>query len=203
MEEDYTKTDANNWYKLHQLVNIIKHKSRYIVEEPYKTFIDSIMNIINVEFKSILNANSTLYRARINDIDLEKRDNEKKPYPPDKMGPPPLYLTKSGRINPEGIPFLYCAEDTDTAGSELRPQKGMFLTIAEINIKQDIPIVDLTLECNNKNWKLFFYDFSELFSMQWPENLKLNYLVTQYFSEHLKALGYSPDFLAGDAGLQR
>ncbi len=29
-----------------------------------------------------------------------------------------------------------------------------------------------------------------MFSMQWPPELKLNYLGTQYFSEHFKAVGF-------------
>ena len=46
------------------------------------------------------------------------------------------------------------------------------------------------MECNDDNWKLFFYDFADMFSMQWPPELKLNYLVTQYFSEHFKSAGF-------------
>ena len=112
------------------------------------------------------------------------------PFPPAEMGTPPQLLAISGRINPEGIPYLYCAGELDTAGAELRPWKGAYLTIAEVEIKKDIPIADLTLECIDENWKLFLYDFADMFSMQWPPELKLNYLVTQYFSEHFKAAGF-------------
>jgi hypothetical protein len=181
---------TDNWQHLKKLINIIKYESRFIMQEPYKSFIDSIVKMVCEQFNSIIPADSKLYRARINKINFEKREDEKIPFPPDKMGSPPQHLAISGRINPEGIPYLYCAGELDTAGAELRPWKGACLTIGEVEIKRNIPIADLTLECKDDNWKLFFYDFADMFSIQWPPELKLNYLVTQYFSEHFKAVGF-------------
>jgi hypothetical protein len=148
------------------------------------------MKTLKEQFTSVLPAYSKLYRARINEVNFEDRDDEKKPFPSEQMGPPPQYIAKSGRINPDGIPYLYCAGEIDTAGAELRPWKGAYLTIGEVEIKQDISIADLTLECEDDNWSMFFDDFAEMFSIQWPSNLKINYLVTQYFAEHLKSIGF-------------
>lgn len=180
----------DNWYYLEKLSNIIKHESRFIIQEPYKTIIDSIVNMIHKQCKSTIPADSTLYRARINKINFQKKKHEKIPFPPNEMGPPPHYLAISGRINPEGIPYLYCAEDLQTAGAELRPWKGSYLTIGEVNLKQNITIADLTVEVTENEWILFFDDFANMFSMQWPPEFKLNYLVTQYFSEHFKSVGF-------------
>lgn len=181
---------AENWWYLTKLIDIIKYESRFVLQEPYKTFVDSVVKLVREQFSSIMLAGSKLYRARINKINYEKREHEKIPFPPDEMGPPPKHFVMSGRINPEGIPYLYCAGELDTAGAELRPWKGAYLTIGEVEIKQNISIVDLTMECNDNSWKLFMYDFADMFSIQWPSELKLNYLVTQYFSEHFRSVGF-------------
>lgn len=184
------------WWQLQKMINIIKNESRFVMQEPYKSFVDSVVRLVCEQFSSIIPADTILYRARINKINFEKRELEEIPFPPSEMGPPPHHLTISGRINPEGIPYLYCAGELDTAGAELRPWKGAYITIGEVKIKLDITIADLTLECNDcndcndNNWKLFFNDFADMFSMQWPLELKLNYLVTQYFSEHFKSAGF-------------
>lgn len=181
---------ADHWWQLQKMIDIIKNDSRFVVQEPYKSFVDSVVRLVCEQFSYIIPADTILYRARTNKINFKKSENEKIPFPPSEMGPPPHHLAISGRINPEGIPYLYCAGELDTAGAELRPWKGAYLTIGEVKIKQDVTIADLTVECNDDNWKLFFYDFADMFSMQWPPELKLNYLVTQYFSEHFKSAGF-------------
>jgi hypothetical protein len=191
MDNPNTTTSLKyDWWDLKQLIDVLKYESRFIIQEPYKSFVDSIVKMVREQFNSILPSNSILYRARINRIDYENKEHERKPFPPEEMGPPPKDLAISGRINPEGIPYLYCAAEIDTAGAELRPWKGAYLTIGEVEIKQNITIADLTLECKDDSWILLFYDFADMFSMQWPPELKLNYLVTQYFSEHLKSAGF-------------
>ena len=91
----------------------------------------------------------------------------------------------------EIVPLLSEGQ-VDTAGSELRPWKGAFLTIAEILIDCDLPIVDLSIDCNDNCSALmvFFDDFTDMFSTQWPPESNLNYLVTQFFSEHFKSEGF-------------
>lgn len=177
-------------YYLRELINILKHESRFVLKEPYKSLVDSIIKMVIEQYTSVLYSDSMLYRARINKIDFSKKKHDETPFPSNEMGHPPEYLAVPGRINPEGIPYLYCSGELDTAAAELRPWKGSFLTIGEVNIKRDINIVDLTLECKDNEWSLFYYDFSEIFSFQWPHELQLNYLITQYFSEQFKANGF-------------
>ena len=174
---------------LRKLIDEINYKSRFVLGESSRSFTDSIVKIAKEHFTSVIPAGSTLYRARMNNIDFGEKEHHKTPFQPKEMGCPPQHLAISGRINPEGIPYLYCAEERDTAAAELRPGKDSYLTIAEIDIHQDIRIVDLTIETEQDDLYLFHDEFSELFSTQWPPELKLNYLVTQYFSEHFKAAG--------------
>jgi hypothetical protein len=178
-----------NWRTFESLIDILKHKSRFIIPEPYKSFVDSAITNVRGELRTVIPSNTILYRARINEINFEDREKEKIPFSPENMGHPPIQLAKPGRINPEGIPYLYCAGDPDTAGSELRPWKGAHLTIAEIKINNDLDIADLTTDCKNDLWDVFFDELSLSFSTQWPPELKLNYLIPQFFSEHFKAVG--------------
>lgn len=191
--------NAEHINKLHQkfgnllifdsLTNFLKHKSRFIIQEPYKSFVDSVIKKVSEELTLVIPANTVLFRARINESNFVDREKEKTPFSIEEMGPPPTQLAKPGRINPEGIPYLYCAEDIDTAGAELRPWKGAHLTIAEVKINYDIAIADLTAECKDELWDLFFEELSRLFSTQWPPEFKLNYVITQFFSEHFKTIG--------------
>ncbi|MBC2732729.1 MAG: RES family NAD+ phosphorylase [Desulfobacteraceae bacterium] len=180
------------FYHLDQLAKTIKYESRYVLPERYNLFVRKILHYISSKFSSVIPSKSILYRARINPIDFIKRHNESKPFPPEKMGTPPRSLSISGRINPEGIPYLYCSGEINTAGAELRPWKNSYLTIAEIRIEHDLNIVDLTIDEDDQDadWGLFIYDFQELFTKQWPPESKLNYLVTQFFSEHFKLDGF-------------
>jgi len=196
-----SENPSKEWY-LHNLATIIKHESRFVLEEPYVSFVNDVVRIFRSHFLTIIPTGSKLYRARINKVNIGNRNDEKIPFSPDEMGPPPKSLAISGRVNPEGIPYLYCAKEPDTAGAELRPWKGAYLTIAEVEILRDIPIADLAMECKDEDWFLFFYEFSDLFSIQWPSELKLNYLVTQFFAEHFKSVGirgvgYGSEFNAG------
>jgi RES domain-containing protein len=188
--------------KLKALTNILKHESRFALREPYRSFVDLIIAKIHREFNSIVPAGTVLYRGRLNALDFHNSEKEVAPFPAGEMGPPPHHLATPGRVNPEGIHYLYCAGELDTAGSELRPWKGARITIAEIKIVKDVPIVDLTMDSQDADWQFFYDDFARTFSLQWPPDLKLNYLPTQFFSEHLKAVGlrgisYKSEFNTG------
>lgn len=191
-----------NLLRFDSFARVLKHESRFVVQEPYRSLTESVVTKVMDQLTRIVPANTILYRARLNATSFEDRQKEKIPFSIEDMGPPPPTLAKAGRINPEGIPYLYCAGDEDTAGAELRPWKGAHLTIAHINITNDIPIADLTAEPKDEVWDLFFDELSRSYSTQWPPELKLNYLVTQYFSEHFRAAGlrgvkYKSEFNSG------
>ncbi len=47
-----------------------------------------------------------------------------------------------GRVNPKGIPYLYLADDRDTAMAEMRPPLNSTLTVAEFRTSSVLKIVD-------------------------------------------------------------
>lgn len=75
------------------------------------------------------------FRARI--------QQSEDPYPLNKMGPPPKEMAAIGRANPAGIPYLYLAENSNTAAAEVRPHTGDQVCIAEFDIPAGLKLVDL------------------------------------------------------------
>ena len=53
--------------------------------------------------------------------------------------PPPGYPSP-GRINPDGISYLYVAEDVRTAILEVRPVPTQFVSVAQVELTEDIKV---------------------------------------------------------------
>jgi hypothetical protein len=75
------------------------------------------------------------YRARICEDDA--------PFGLEGMGAPPKKNASNGRANPVGIPYLYLASDGPTAISEVRPQTGHNVCIAEFELLGELKVIDL------------------------------------------------------------
>jgi hypothetical protein len=78
---------------------------------------------------------TTFFRARIEDVESTG------PFTKDDMGAPPARQASSGRINPEGIPYLYFADCTTTAISEVRPWKGARISVGMFKTARPTQIV--------------------------------------------------------------
>jgi len=59
------------------------------------------------------------------------------------MGAPPLGKASSGRINPEGISYLYLADSPGTAIAEVRPWKRARISVATFKTTRPINVVSL------------------------------------------------------------
>lgn len=136
------------------------------------------------------------YRARI--------CNGKEGFPPEKMGNPPSNLTKSGRANPEGISYLYLANDIKTTLYEVRANLLDLVSIGIFQLKENITVINL----NEKTYDIFrlaevevlddlmihkpFIDKldEELSKPRRRSDSELDYLPTQYLSELIKSMGY-------------
>jgi hypothetical protein len=204
-----------------EFTRYLSEANRFILSDYWEEFIENIIRTSHKRTKT-LKKGVTLVRARIGTSCIEFDDADEQPCPisPLKMGPPPKHLAKAGRLNSEGIPYLYLATKTDTAVAEVRPWIGSELTIGFFNILSDLRIVD-TSNDNPKN-ALSLYEFvnpnGEAFDIRkrpshnytsaekeeyvWgdinsafsrpisPSDSPLKYLPTQYLSEKLKTEGY-------------
>lgn len=93
----------------------------------------------NTQFE--LEPKDRLYRARVHHQSGDKSYN-----PKDMMCPKPE-ISKGGRANPSGIPFLYLSDNEDTVLYEVRASYLDELSIGEFRLKKEfgkVKIVDFT-----------------------------------------------------------
>lgn len=84
---------------------------------------------------------STLFRSRIMPPE-QQTDTE--PFGVTEMGAPPRELASAGRLNPEGVSFLYSALEENTAVAEVRPWIMARLSVAKFLTTESIDVLDLT-----------------------------------------------------------
>ena len=67
------------------------------------------------------------------------------PYGPERMKPL-AFSSEEGRVNPKGIPCLYCCTNLETAIAEVRPWIGSHVSVGEVVLSKDLDLVDCSLE---------------------------------------------------------
>lgn len=104
--------------------------------------------------------------------------------------PPPGRPTP-GRINPDGISYLYTAEDIRTAILEVRPIPTQYVSVAEIELTEAIKVYSFAKPAPSDSTETDFLSLadygviSNYFSVP-NYGEKSYYLATQYISEYIK-----------------
>lgn len=176
-----------------RFINELKHKNRFFLSEDLTMVISNIINYAKETKKENFVKGKELYRARKYDL------RQTKPFPLDEMGAPPSEKASQGRLNPVGIPYLYLANNLETAVAEVRPWIGCKLVVAKFVLKKELTAVDFSIKkCpsnieSGKNfnsaeymWKEFITD---MFSRPFDPRDDLAYLPSQYFAEMFKKEG--------------
>lgn len=172
----------------------LKHSNRFNISPDFEEIIQGYISYHTDRKKLTLNAGQYYYRARINKIE------QSEPYERQNMGAPPNSLASPGRINPEGISYLYLADSVDTAIAEVRPWVGAKISVAKFVLKQDVDVVTLIPK---KITNLKKYDLKNMakdmltsvpinhfyFASPAHEEDKLAYLPSQYLAELFKIGG--------------
>jgi hypothetical protein len=204
-----------------EFAKYLSETNRFVLTDYWHQFIGTVIKTSHKRTKR-LKKGITLVRARIGASWIEFEEGNEQPCPisPHEMGPPPKHLARAGRLNSEGIPYLYLATNMDTAVAEVRPWITSELTIGFFKVLSDLKIVDTS---NDKpKYSLSLYEFvntdQQAFDIRkrpiesytsiekeeyvWgdinsafskpvsPSDSPLKYLPTQYLSEILKAEGY-------------
>lgn len=82
-----------------------------------------------------------LYRARLG---FNKTGETIAPYAGGEIGaPPPDKVTQPGRANRQGESVLYIADQEATAVAEIRPARGLLISVSEVHVVRDLCLVDL------------------------------------------------------------
>ncbi len=182
----------------------IKHDRRFIIKttggfDPIADPRDWLPHYL-AEIETTLPAGVLMYRARLN-----PRGQCDGPLPANKMDAPPQKCTKAGRANSPGIRVLYAAMEKETAMAEVRPEKGVQVTIANLTGKAELRLADLTTDMGipdpfvypGEQLKYLITRNAFLYSvniaMSVPirrEDVDIDYIPTQYVAEIIKDAGY-------------
>lgn len=112
-----------------------------------------ITNRIKAHAKKLVirtNVDRLFYRARLG-VDKNMYEDaeypeliKKKvlPYREKQIGAPNPYIAMEGRLNRKGTAFLYLASDEETAISEVKPNRGHLVSIANFKVKDGLNIAD-------------------------------------------------------------
>lgn len=126
---------AHDFYKI--LGKELRSRNRFFLPEPLRKTVDEYIEWHIKNYSKNINSGAEYKRARVNGVD------QVEPYKYEDMGPPPNDLVGPGRINPEGISYLYLADLAETAISEVRPHKGVVVSVATFKLEKNIKIVSL------------------------------------------------------------
>lgn len=131
---------------------------------------------------------SPFFRARIMPLSKELDSD---PLGPAEMGAPPPELSNAGRLNPEGIPYLYLADTADTALAEVRPWRNARVSVARFTTVTDLRIADLS-EMDEVEEDPLDPAHWAAFALSRPAHREdgLAYVSTQLLAENLKAIGF-------------
>lgn len=147
---------------------------------------------------------STFYRARVGyqkeGIATEgwQRERLYQPYEDsDICAPPPLKATP-GRMNRDGVSFLYLSTNLETAVSEVRPHPGQILSVGQLSSKEELRIADFNsidiynyfLSDELLDSYVILNSINTAFSLPVPPNQLHNYSLTQILSDIVRQLGY-------------
>lgn len=104
---------------------------------------------------------------------------------------PPLGSPSPGRINPDGISYLYASNDIKTAIVEVRPVPTQLVSVAQVELTEDIKVYSFTKPTSlseNGTDLLSWSEYEDLSHYFAIPNYggKSYYLATQYISEYIK-----------------
>lgn len=166
----------------------IKFENRFFFSNEFYSF---LCNCFNKKMIKMFPDGTKIvfYRARIGNY-LEKSDNE--------LLEAPAKYSGNGRCNPEGISYLYLANNIETAIAEVRAKIGDEVTIAEIEVdlsnifsflyyEESYIIKELNIKEDELLLiKIINYEYSRMIN----SDEKYNYIPLQYISEFVKHVGF-------------
>lgn len=179
---------------LKEFINEIQYKNR----NPQDLKALELLEDISTNPERNLEVGTVLYRSRI--ILKKDKDNINKiegfyGFSAEESFVPPINSTQDLRANYRYIPYLYCSNHPYTAIVEVRPRLGTLVSVATIEVIENIRLLDFTMHKIPKKIKEakknLFADLSSLYSYPvTADDDILDYIPTQFIAEYAKRLGY-------------
>jgi hypothetical protein len=155
--------------------------------------------------RATLPASTVMYRARIG---IAKRfmqnfggwtsDLVFQPYLGTEIGSPPPEKATPGRLNRDGVSFLYLSTNEETSVSEVRPHPGHRVSVGAFRCLQDIQIADFgnidvtSFSASDAQLAIFHlgHTISREISLPITPEERHKYSVTQLLADILRRQGY-------------
>jgi hypothetical protein len=199
-DEEYFRSPNYRW---RAFVDDIKGRQRFArgtdaaETDPATYLTTNVLNALTVR----LRRGTSLYRAVLGGE--RSQGAIISPYSADRMrGPRPEHCKRGGRVNPAGIPVLYLASHVATAIAEIRPWKGAPVSVAKMDVKAGMRIIDFTPHNHRRRRKSnagrYVEGLSDVLSSIGnamaepvnPDDTEIDYVPTQYVADLIKAKGF-------------
>ena len=150
-----------SWRQYKKFAEFVTKRFRHVLDDENQAFVAEVLETSKKRVR-VLPKGTCLWRAQLGfDIRNEEQDSEclieqeinKWPHPPKRMVPQPDRAYE-GRVNPKGLPCLYCATERETAMTEVRPWCGAYVSVAQLITERDLRLVDCSKEWSPEQWKV-------------------------------------------------
>jgi hypothetical protein len=179
----------------------LRYTSRHFLDTNQRRFVNAVIRTSKGRSAKI-SSDTVLWRAALGCLQDLAGEHPVyggyiDPYPIERMKPL-RGRAFEGRLNPKGIPCLYCATDAATAMIETRPWGNSYLTVAELVLLKDVSVIDCSASVPNSsgassekfevfNWEQINAGFSE------PTGRiddMADYAPTQFLAEAFASAGF-------------
>jgi len=135
------KTEQDYW----KFEHFVKCQYRYIRDSNIEEFLSTVLATAKDRETSVP-AGTVFWRSQLsNELIPYYQDGEciyvPCPFPAKRMTPI-KYVASEGRVNPKGIPYLYLADDKETAMSESRPWVGSYISVGQFKTLSSLQLID-------------------------------------------------------------
>lgn len=187
-EEMFFSLIRKGWFS--RLFETIKSENRYNIPEHFTKDLREKICDHREYCTSKLESGTLIYRTRLQPFHFMKWQS----YSRDEMLAPPQHLAIAGRMNPQGIPYLYASKDEKTAIAELRPWVGAKLALATLKLTRDLNIFNsIYTHCQdikNTEFEAFLQSIDELLSTPIYSEDTVSYTPSQFLAEFIKINQY-------------
>ena len=176
-----------------QIDTSLREKDRFTLPPHLEQHVQNYVNYKKTHRTLDVPVTQAFYRARIHS------PSQQDSYKLSEVGAPPMGVANSGRLNPEGIPFLYLADSTDTAIAEVRPWKSAAISVGCFKPTRVLRVAQLmasnsvvgSSEISEHGFGLIAGMLFEAlyFSVPTHRDDRYAYLPTQYIASKFKSAG--------------
>lgn len=135
--------------------------------------------------------------ARLNRPNGFRSETVYKPYQDKALGAPPPQIARAGRLNREGVSFLYLASDIETACAEIRPHPSHQLSVGQYRSLRPLRLANLEADIaafatsdTQLDLYAFVYAADQAMSLPVRPEQAGRYSITQLIADVLRQRGF-------------